>query len=230
MSWEYRVTRTTDTDGSHDFGIREVYYDDSDRITGWTEKTVGISGTNALMLDRDLERYKAALGKPVLAIEADGLYDLGLMGDGSTRRRVWKPADGNQASTQSSGDCRGSAAQKSHSHREDSSTPSETGNPCGRKWLPDPSDDEVIAEIVVKDGQVHTRKPASETVEQQRKALSDGLLYWLPPGSHKMAMVDIDALILAVQSSRQTHTEEEKNEEKDFGSASAPRRSIDDPV
>lgn len=90
MSWEYRVTRTTDPDGSHDFAIREVYYGDADTINGWTDRSVGISGTDFQMLTRDLARYQGAFSKSVLAIEPDGLFDIGPMGN-SAPKPVWKP-------------------------------------------------------------------------------------------------------------------------------------------
>lgn len=84
MSWEYRVTRTTDPDGSHDFAIREVYFDDdTDLINGWSENPVSPSGLGLPDLMRDMARYQGAFGKDVLAIESNGLFNIGPTGDGA---------------------------------------------------------------------------------------------------------------------------------------------------
>lgn len=109
MSWNYRVMRTTDPDGTHDFAIHEVHYDEFDEVTGWTARDVGASGETFRELCGSMKRYNEAIFKPVIAIEPDGLYEIGPMGN-SKPHRIWKAADGNQASTQSSGHNRGSEA------------------------------------------------------------------------------------------------------------------------
>ena len=90
MSWEYRIIRHTDPDGSHDFAIHEVYYDnDTLAITGWTENSVGISGIDYKALTRDAARYQSAFTRSVLAVESDALFDIGIMGHGKPMK-VWE--------------------------------------------------------------------------------------------------------------------------------------------
>lgn len=40
MSWNYRIVKTKIADGEFEFGIHEVFYDDSGNIEGMTEKSV----------------------------------------------------------------------------------------------------------------------------------------------------------------------------------------------
>jgi hypothetical protein len=84
MSWNYRVMRTTDPDGTYDFAIHSVYYNDQAEgrpIDSWSEHSVGISGWDYQALTDDYQRYGEAFQKPVLAIERNELHDIGLMGD-----------------------------------------------------------------------------------------------------------------------------------------------------
>ena len=37
MSWNYSVIRKQNESGEYEFGIYEVYYDDTGNINGWTE-------------------------------------------------------------------------------------------------------------------------------------------------------------------------------------------------
>jgi len=97
MSWNYRVMRSTDPDGTFTFGIHEVYYDEKGNPNAWTQRSVGVSGETFGELTRDFAHYQKAFTQPVLAIEADGdeLWDIGLLGFRTKRSkkpsiRVWK--------------------------------------------------------------------------------------------------------------------------------------------
>jgi hypothetical protein len=95
MSWNYRVMRDRNPDGSAWFAIYEVYYDADGNPNGWTENPSRPQGDTFKELTEDATRYQAAFGRPVLAIEAGGseLYDIGGMGNRRTPVLVWKRSD-----------------------------------------------------------------------------------------------------------------------------------------
>lgn len=64
MSWEYRVMRRKEKDGSFIFGMHEVYDNGL-----WTEDAVGPLGDTIEDLKKDLEFMQAALAQPVMDYE-----------------------------------------------------------------------------------------------------------------------------------------------------------------
>ncbi len=89
MSWNYRVTRTTDPNGEGVFSIREVYYAPDGRVTAWSENAVCPQGETFGELTKDVENYGRAFQKPVIDIRADGLYEIGCMGNSRKPVKVW---------------------------------------------------------------------------------------------------------------------------------------------
>ena len=70
--WNYRVTKTTSTiDGEAYYQLKEVYYDDDDKVTGFSEDAVGFGGDSVDELKDSLLMAMSAFDKPVLL--EDGL-------------------------------------------------------------------------------------------------------------------------------------------------------------
>lgn len=69
MSWNYRVMRHVEPDGSEWFGIHEVYYDLDGNPVSWTERTIEPFGETPDDLTADLDRMSAAIHRPVLDYE-----------------------------------------------------------------------------------------------------------------------------------------------------------------
>jgi hypothetical protein len=67
MTWDYRVTRR-DYAGEIDYAIREVYYDDNDKIVSWTVDEIAAAGANIEEVKDALQRMLEACDKPVLDI------------------------------------------------------------------------------------------------------------------------------------------------------------------
>ena len=66
MSWDYRVFRCPEIDGSAYYEIRETHYDASGKVTGWTERGSSPLGETFRELINDLAWFMAALTKPIL--------------------------------------------------------------------------------------------------------------------------------------------------------------------
>jgi hypothetical protein len=65
--WNYRVFRcASEPDGSPFYEMREVHYDEADKVTGWTEGASSPMGTTFRELIADFGWYLSALGKPIL--------------------------------------------------------------------------------------------------------------------------------------------------------------------
>lgn len=65
MSWNYRVFRCAEIDGSPYYEIRETHYDDA-AVTGWTESGTAPMGDTFRSLINDIAWQIAALSKPIL--------------------------------------------------------------------------------------------------------------------------------------------------------------------
>jgi len=91
MSWNYRVMRSTEPDGTHVFAIHEVYYDDAGRVNGWIADAAHPQGETFKELTHDLSNYQRAFSEHVLAIVGDELRDIGPMGTNDKKFVVlWK--------------------------------------------------------------------------------------------------------------------------------------------
>lgn len=66
MTWNYRVFRGADPDGSAYYEFRETHYDDNNEVTGWAEGGAAPMGETFRELINDLAWVIAALNKPVL--------------------------------------------------------------------------------------------------------------------------------------------------------------------
>lgn len=66
MSWNHRVVKYTDGEGTTHFGVHEVYYDKEGRPSMYTESAMSPYGETLEELQLDLERMLGALTKPVL--------------------------------------------------------------------------------------------------------------------------------------------------------------------
>lgn len=66
MSWNYRVV-----EHAGEFAIHEVFYDDTGKVTGWTETPVYPRAESVEDLAQELARYAEALKKPVISDKDD---------------------------------------------------------------------------------------------------------------------------------------------------------------
>lgn len=65
MSWNYRVFRCAEKDGSPYYEIRETHYDDA-AVTGWSEGAAWPMGESFGDLINDIGWFLAALSRPIL--------------------------------------------------------------------------------------------------------------------------------------------------------------------
>lgn len=67
-SWNYRIVKTTCTiDGEAYYQLKEVYYDDDGKVTGFTENAVGLGADSVDELhDIVIDMVLDAFDKPVL--------------------------------------------------------------------------------------------------------------------------------------------------------------------
>lgn len=66
MSWNHRIIKYTDGEGTTHFGIHEVYYGPTGRPEMYTESASAPYGESLYELREDLQRMLAAFDKPVL--------------------------------------------------------------------------------------------------------------------------------------------------------------------
>ncbi len=66
MTWNYRVFRGADPDGSPWYEIREVHYDTERKVAAWAESGAAPMGETFKELINDLAWVLAALDKPIL--------------------------------------------------------------------------------------------------------------------------------------------------------------------
>jgi hypothetical protein len=76
--WNYRVIREYHKESdSNTYQIYEVYYDDENKIEGWTQSPVGPTGESLAELRNDIQYFIKAFQKPVLtAVMKDGKEEL----------------------------------------------------------------------------------------------------------------------------------------------------------
>lgn len=66
MSWNYRVIRHIDAEGNESYMVHEVYYTPEGRPQMYTVNGVAPYGESLDELRKDVERFAAAVEKPVL--------------------------------------------------------------------------------------------------------------------------------------------------------------------
>jgi len=88
MSWNYRVMRSTNPDGTPVFAIHEMYYaEDGWAVTAWTENASHPQGDSFKELTEDFTNYQAAFQRPVIADDGDRLVEVGPMGNAKADRQ-----------------------------------------------------------------------------------------------------------------------------------------------
>jgi hypothetical protein len=80
MSWNYRVLKTADPDGTPVWAIHEVYYDEHGAVNGWTENSAWPSGETWDELHRDVAMYSRAFGLPPLDVTSGSAVELTITG------------------------------------------------------------------------------------------------------------------------------------------------------
>ena len=68
MTWNYRVIKHT-TDDVIYYGIHEVYYDDKQEPSSYSEDSIAPYGQTLEEIKSDLEKMVTALSKPVLDVK-----------------------------------------------------------------------------------------------------------------------------------------------------------------
>ncbi len=66
MSWNYRVVRMRDPDGTESLHVCEVYYDKDGAPRSYTEHAAGAMGESLTEICESLDRMIACLDKPIL--------------------------------------------------------------------------------------------------------------------------------------------------------------------
>ena len=69
MTWNHRVVRRRDADGTYVFGIHEAYYDAHGRCYAVTAESVAPIGSTPEELNGELMLMKSAAKRPVLCYE-----------------------------------------------------------------------------------------------------------------------------------------------------------------
>ena len=100
MSWNHRVMRTREPDGTYYHAIHEVYYREDGSIKAWTADPVHPGGASLKELHRDLVLFERAFTRHILDVRGEQLFDVGLTGRTKAASRcVYDPSDaGRQAS------------------------------------------------------------------------------------------------------------------------------------
>lgn len=80
MSWNYRVLKTQAKGDVPVWAVHEVYYDDAGTITQWSENPTRPQGESCAELQRDLQRYAAALTKRPLDVTSGSAVELTILG------------------------------------------------------------------------------------------------------------------------------------------------------
>lgn len=80
MSWNYRVTRKVDPDGTPVYSIREVYYDAVGNVNGWSENASWAQGESQDELAADCANHGRAFLLPVIDIDRAGCASVPLSG------------------------------------------------------------------------------------------------------------------------------------------------------
>lgn len=80
MSWNYRVLKTVDPDGTPVWAVHEVYYDEHGAVKNWTERAAWPSGATWDELHRDLSAYSRALTMPSLDATTGEVVELTIAG------------------------------------------------------------------------------------------------------------------------------------------------------
>lgn len=68
MTWNHRVTRDRQDDGTYWYAIREVHYDKRGNVELWTEKPIAVEGET-------LDEVSEVLGQMVASLTR-GVFDL----------------------------------------------------------------------------------------------------------------------------------------------------------
>lgn len=87
MSWNYRVLKTADQDGSEVWGVHEVYYEPDGTIRSWTKNIARPLGDTCLELHKVLAIYGRALMQPPLDVTNGTAVELTITGRAKRAQR-----------------------------------------------------------------------------------------------------------------------------------------------
>lgn len=76
MTWNHRVFRWTEADGSYWYDIRETHYDEAGNPNGVTSTNVAAGSETLLGLADELSRMGAACSKPVLRFNGEKIEEV----------------------------------------------------------------------------------------------------------------------------------------------------------
>ena len=66
MTWNYRVMKKKNSEGSFDFGIYEVYYDENGKVSSWTQESLTPVGSSSDDLEYKMKVMMEAFKKETL--------------------------------------------------------------------------------------------------------------------------------------------------------------------
>jgi hypothetical protein len=80
VSWNYRVLKTADKDGTEMWGVHEVYYNEDGSVKSWTADDVGPHGESCDELHRDHAAFAKAFTVPPLDVTSGKAVELTITG------------------------------------------------------------------------------------------------------------------------------------------------------
>jgi hypothetical protein len=87
VSWNYRVLKMADSDGTEMWAVHEVYYNEDGTIKTWTVNSVAPSGESWDELHRDSANYSRALMQPPIDITSGEPVELTITGRAKVQRK-----------------------------------------------------------------------------------------------------------------------------------------------
>lgn len=86
MSWNYRIVKSADPDGTEVWAVHEVYYDSEGKPEAWTERPSHPLGETWNELHRDFTHYQEAFTKRALDVTSGKAVELTLTGREKVKR------------------------------------------------------------------------------------------------------------------------------------------------
>ena len=87
MSWNYRVVREDDTDGTQVWTIREVYYNEDGSIKAWSANPQDPMGTTLRELQENVGMFQRALTMRGLDVTSGQAVELTAISGRSIRKK-----------------------------------------------------------------------------------------------------------------------------------------------
>lgn len=71
MTWNYRIMKKKNSEGSFDFGIYEVYYDENGKVSSWTQESMTPVCSSSDDLEYEIKVMMEAFKKETLEFKEE---------------------------------------------------------------------------------------------------------------------------------------------------------------